>query len=189
MSHHTAVFDACVLYPAPLRSLLMYLALTDLFRAKWTDAVHAEWMRNVQKDYPDITRAQVERIRDLMNAHVRDCLVTGYEELIETVTLPDPDDRHVLAAAIHTGANVIVTANLSDFPKEELAKHGIEARHPDEFVMDLFALDPDRVCAAARQQRAGLKKPPLTAEQYLESLERQGLTETVAALRQLGDQI
>ena len=60
----------------------MYLALTDLFRAKWTDAIHQEWMRNVRQDYPDMTRAQVERIRDLMNAHVRDCLVTGYEPLI-----------------------------------------------------------------------------------------------------------
>lgn len=100
----------------------MYLALTDLFRAKWTDAIHEEWMRNVQKDYKDITRQQVERIRDLMNAHVRDCLVTGYEDLIDSVTLPDSDDRHVLAAAIRAGANVIVTANISDFPKDAVSK-------------------------------------------------------------------
>src|SRR5689334_18975619 len=99
----------------------MYLALTDLFRAKWTDAIHEEWMRNVRKDYPDITQAQTERIRDLMNGHVRDCLVTGYEDLIETLDLPDPDDRHVLAAAIRAGADVIVTTNLADFPKEALA--------------------------------------------------------------------
>src|SRR5438128_11085266 len=106
MSHFTALLDACVLYPAPVRSLFMYLAMTDLFRAKWTDAIHEEWMRNVQKDYPDITRAKAERIRDLMNAHVLDCRVTGYEELIPTLTLPDPDDRHVLAAAIQAGADV-----------------------------------------------------------------------------------
>ena len=77
MSPFTALYDACVLYPAPLRSLLMYLALTDLFQAKWTDAIHEEWMRSVQRDYPDITREKVERVRDLMNAHVRDCLVTA----------------------------------------------------------------------------------------------------------------
>jgi hypothetical protein len=71
------LYDACVLYPAPLRSLLMYLALTGLFRARWTDAIHEEWMRNVRADYPDITCQQAERIRDLMNAHVRDCLVTA----------------------------------------------------------------------------------------------------------------
>jgi hypothetical protein len=65
MSRSTAILDACVLYPAPLRSLLMYLAMTDLFQAKWTDAIHEEWMRNVQTDYPDITRGQLERVRDL----------------------------------------------------------------------------------------------------------------------------
>jgi len=104
----------------------MYLALTDVFRAKWTDAIHEEWMRNVQRDYPDITRAQVERTRDLMNAHVRDCLVTGYEDLIKAISLPDPGHRHVVAAAIRAGADVIVTSNLNDFPKETLAKYGID---------------------------------------------------------------
>jgi predicted nucleic acid-binding protein len=112
----TAVFDACVLYPAQLRSLLMYLALTDLFRAKWSADIHAEWMRSVQRDHPDLTREQIERIRDLMDAHVRDSLVTGYEPLIPTLTLPDPDDRHVLAAAIRSGADVIVTYNLWRLP-------------------------------------------------------------------------
>jgi hypothetical protein len=183
----TAVYDACVLYPAPLRSLPMYLALTDLFRAKWTDAIHEEWMRNVRKNYADITQAQVERIRDLMNAHVRDSLVTGYEDLIEGLTLPDPDDRHVLAADIRTGADVIVTTNLVDFPKKALTEYGIEAQHPDEFIMHLFDLAPNLVCSAARKQRESLKKPPMTVEQYLESLQRQGLAQTVAVLRRFAD--
>ncbi len=143
----------------------MYLALTDLFRAKWTDEIHAEWMRNVQADYPDITEAQVKRIRDLMNAHVQDCLVTGYEDLIEALTLPDPDDRHVLAAAIRAGADVIVTTNLVDFPKDTLAKYGIDAQHPDEFITHLLDLAPNLVCAAAKKQRESLKNPPLTVEQ------------------------
>jgi hypothetical protein len=189
VSHFTAVYDACVLYPAPLRSLLMYLALTDLFRAKWTDAIHEEWMRNVLKDYPDITREKLERTRDLMNAHVRDCLVTDYEDLITAVTLPDPGDRHVVAAAIRAGADVIVTTNLSDFPKETLGKYGIEAQHPDEFITHLLDLAPNLVCAAAKRQRESLKNPPLTVEQYLESLERQGLAQTVASLRQFAELI
>ncbi len=167
----------------------MYLALTDLFRAKWTEAIHEEWMRNVQKDYPDITRSQVERIRELMNAHVRDCLVTGYEDLIDALFLPDPDDRHVLAAAIRAGADVIVTCNLADFPKEVLARYGVEAQHPDDFIMHLLDLAPNLVCSAAKKQRESLKKPPLTVEQYLESLERQGLAQTVAALRRFADLI
>jgi PIN domain len=134
----TVIYDACVLYPSPLRSLLMYLAPTGLFRARWSAEIHAEWMRSVCRDYPDVTQAQVERIRDLMNDHVRDCLVTGYESLIPTLTLPDPDDRHVLAAAIHAGADVIVTANLADFPAAELSKYGVGARHPDDFISGLI---------------------------------------------------
>ena len=185
----TVVYDACVLYPAPLRSLLMYLALTDLFRARWTDAIHEEWMSNVQKDYPDITRQKAERIRDLMNAHVRDCLVTGYEDLIPSLTLPDPDDRHVLAAAIRVGAEVIVTTNLADFPAETLEQYGIEAQHPDEFICRLLDETPAAVCGAVRQQRQGLKNPPLTVEQYRGSLEKQGLARTVAALRRFAESI
>ena len=98
----------------------MHLALTDLFRAKWTDDIHEEWMRSVLKNRPDLRREQLERTRDLMNAHVRDCLVTGYEDLIDSLALPDPDDRHVLAAAIRAGAEVIVTFNLKDFPPNAL---------------------------------------------------------------------
>lgn len=167
----------------------MYLALTDLFRAKWTEAIHEEWMRNVQKDYPDITRQKIERTRDLMNAHVRDCLVTGYEDLIDSVTLPDPGDRHVLAAAIRSGADVIVTSNLSDFPRETLSKYGIDAQNPDEFVMHLIDLAPNLVCSAAKKQRESLKNPPLAVEQFLTSLERQGLAQTVTALRQFASLI
>lgn len=184
MSNFTALFDACVLYPAQLRSLLMHLALTDLFRAKWTDAIHEEWMRSVLEKYPDRTRADVERVRDLMNEHVRDCLVTGYEDLIPALSLPDPDDRHVLAAAICAGANVIVTSNLADFPAETLAKYDIEAQHPDDFINHLLDLAPNIVCEAAKRQRASLKNPPKSVAEFLESLERAGLPQIVAGLKQ-----
>jgi len=189
MSRSTVVFDACVLYPAPLRSFLMYLAMTGLFRARWSPDIHEEWMRNVRQDYPDITRGQVERIRDLMDAHVPDCVVTGYEALVPSLVLPDPDDRHVLAAGIHCGADVILTFNLRDFPTEVLAQHEMEAQHPDTFIATLLADAPDIVCAAAQQQRASLKNPPLSVEQYLTSLERQGLAKAVAKLREFVDLI
>lgn len=130
VSQFTAILDACVLHPAPLRDLLMHLALTDLFRAKWTDAIHEEWIRSVLENRLDLTREQLERTRQLMNAHVRDCLVTNYEDLIPVLTLPDPDDRHVLAAAIRSSADVIVTFNLGDFPPETLKKWGIEGATP-----------------------------------------------------------
>lgn len=183
MSQLTVVFDACVLYPAPLRSFLMYLAVTDLFHARWSETIHEEWMRNVVRDHPDILRMQVERIRDLMDAHVRDALVFGYEALIEGLRLPDPDDRHVLAAAIHCGADAILTFNLKDFPSEVLQPLGIESVHPDDFLAGQLDLAPDVVCAAARRHRSSLKRPAMNVEAYLASLERQGLAQTVASLR------
>ena len=127
MTPLTALYDANVLYPAPLRDLLMHLALTDLFRAKWSEQIHEEWIRNVLKSRADLTKAQLERTRQLMNENVRDCLVAGYEALIPALSLPDPDDRHVLAAAIQGQANVIVTYNLKDFLPGVLSEHGVEA--------------------------------------------------------------
>ena len=189
MPQPTVIYDACVLYPAPLRSFLMYVAMTDLYRARWTNDIHEEWMRNVQQDYPDFTRQQAEKIRDLMNAHVMDCLVTEYEPLIPSLTLPDPDDRHVLAAAIHCGANIIVTFNLKDFPEQVLRPYGIEAKHPDDFLAHQLKLAPNLICAAARAQRQSLKNPPLIVAEYLASLERQRLIKVVASLRQFAELI
>jgi hypothetical protein len=184
VANFTALYDACVLYPAPLRDLLMHVALTDLFRAKWTDAIHDEWIRNVLKDRPDLTREQLERTRTLMNAHVRDCLVKDYEDLIPALTLPDPDDRHVLAAAIRGRADVIVTFNLVDFPPDALARYGIEAQHPDDFILHLLDLAPGPVCTAVKRQRENLRKPPKSAEELLAIFESQALSQTVARLRE-----
>ena len=189
MATFTALYDACVLYPAPLRDLLMRLAMTDLFRARWTDQIHDEWIRNVRANRPDLTSEQLERTRRLMNANVRDCLVTGYEPLIDGLTLPDPDDRHVLAAAVRTGASIIVTFNLDDFPREILEPLGVETQHPDEFITHLIDLNPGAVCTAAKRQRASLKKPPRTVDEFLETLAQLRLPETVANLRELSELI
>jgi predicted nucleic acid-binding protein len=189
VSRLTVLYDACVLYPAPLRDLLMHLALTGLFRAKWSDEIHEEWIRNVLRDRPVLRREQLERTRDLMNAHVQDCLVTEYAELIPTLPLPDPDDRHVLAAAIRAEADAIVTFNLKHFPEVLTAEHGIEVLHPDEFIVQLLEFTAPVVCAAARRHRQSLKNPPKTAGEYLASLERQGLTRTVTMLGQFADLI
>jgi len=104
-SNFTVIYDACILYPAPLRDLLMQLALTGLFQARWTDRIHDEWTRNVLKNRPDLTVAQLNRTRAMMNAAVEDALVLEYEYIIPSLELPDTDDRHVLAAAIAAKAN------------------------------------------------------------------------------------
>lgn len=183
----TAIYDASVLYPAPLRDLLLHLALTDLFRARWTARIHREWTEALLRDRPDLSREKLVRTRQLMDASVPDCLVAGYEDLIAGLQLPDPDDRHVLAAAIRVGADVIVTANLKHFPSSSLADYGIDAQHPDQFVRHLVDLAPGPVCVAVKTHRLGLRNPPKTIAQYLETLERQALPETVAALRELED--
>lgn len=184
MTSFSAVYDACVLYPAPLRDLLMHLAMTDLFRAKWTEQIHDEWTRNVQASRPDLNPEQLQRTRQLMNMATRDCLVDGYEYLIASLNLPDQDDRHVLAAAIRSNSSVIVTFNLKDFPSGILNIHDVEAQHPDEFIAHLIDLNPALVLEAVRRCRASLKKPPKSQEEYLDTLLKQGLPETVALLRQ-----
>jgi hypothetical protein len=186
MTNFTALYDSCVLYPAPLRDLLMWLALSDLFRARWSNDIHEEWIRNLLEDRPDLTREQLERTRDKMNSHVRDCLVTGYEPLIDGLTLPDPNDRHVLAAAIRASADVIVTFNLKDFPTESLAQFGVEAQHPDTFIVHLIDLNPGRALNFVTRCWRNLKNPPKTVEEYLDTLLIQGLPETVAVLQDLG---
>lgn len=181
----TVVYDACVLYPAPLRDFFMWLALTKLFKARWTDEIHDEWIRNLLQNRSDLTLEQLTRTKNLMNAHVDRCLVTDYQELIPKLQLPDPDDRHVLAAAIQCTANLIVTFNLSDFPTEVLATYGMIAQHPDDFILSLIAFDSKAVCAAAERQRSTLKNPPKTVDEYLETLLEQGLPQSVARMRQL----
>lgn len=183
MSTPTVVLDACVLYPAPLRDLLLWLALSNAYRPRWTEAIHDEWLRSLLRERPDLSRDRLERTRDLMNQAVPDCLISGYEGLIAALSLPDPDDRHVLAAAIHGGAETIVTYNLVDFPAAALAAHGIQAQHPDEFIAHLVEIEPVAVCAAAKKHRESLRSPPKTVEEYLATLSALSLPRTVASLR------
>lgn len=185
----TAVYDACVLYPAPLRDLLMRLTLVGAVRARWTERIQDEWIRNVLQNRPDLTREQLERTRSLMEQAVPDCLVEVCDDLLEELVLPDPDDRHVLAAAIRGAASVIVTFNLRDFPSRCLQPYGVCARHPDESVSSLLDAFPADVCRAAKQQRTSLRNPPSAVDCYLACLKKQGLSKTVQALGRFRDLI
>jgi hypothetical protein len=144
-------------------------------------------MHAVLNNRPDLTSRQLQRTRELMDISVPDCLVTGYEGLIDDLALPDPDDRHVLAAAIRCQAGVIVTVNLKDFPPEILARHGMEAQHPDDFITHLHDLKPAAVCAAVRQQREALQNPPYSVRELLDTFLRNGLAGTVARLEEMQD--
>ncbi|MEC4983411.1 MAG: PIN domain-containing protein [Oscillatoria sp. PMC 1068.18] len=186
-SYFTVVYDASVLYPAPLRDLLMQLALSDLYRARWTDQIHDEWIRSLLKKRPDLTLEQLTYTRNLMNSHVRGCLIEDYEQFIPSLTLPDADDRHVLAAAIKGEADVIVTMNLRDFPASALAKFEIEVQHPDDFIVDLIGLKPAAVVEAAKICRNRLQNPPKSVDEYLDTLVKQQLVNSVSLLRNWWD--
>ena len=184
---YTALFDANVLYPAPLRDILLQLAVTDIFHGRWTADIHREWIDALLRNEPQRDRARLERTRDLMDTATRDALITGYAPLMPCLDLPDPDDRHVLAAAIMGRCDVIVTKNLKDFPQETLATFGIEAQHSDTFLHNHLDLYPGIFCSAVRKLRARLKNPPYTVDEYLEMLTVQGLVATTSDLEQFAE--
>lgn len=181
-SPYAVVLDACVLYPSILRDVLLRLGLTGLYQPKWTATIQDEWQRNLRINRPEITDDQLLRTQALMNKALPDAMVSGFESLIAGITLPDPDDRHVVAAAIRCNAEVIVTMNLKDFPRSLMAEFDIEALHPDEFIMDLFDLNQALVLKAVSAQRASFRHPAMGVTVYLDSLLRQGLPMTVSAL-------
>jgi predicted nucleic acid-binding protein len=178
------VYDACVLHPAPLRDLLIRIARAGLVRARWTDTILDECFRSILRRRPELA-IPLERTRVLMNAAVPDCLITEYEALIDTLELPDPKDRHVLAAAIRAGAETIVTANLADFPPDVLVRYQLEAKHPDELVVELADSAPGVVLAVITRQATDLRNPPRTVDDVLDMLQVAGLEIAVARIRDL----
>lgn len=183
MENRIVVYDSCILYSASLRDLFMRLAIAGLCEARWTKDIHEEWIRSLLKNRPDLTREHLEKISEKMDAHVEDCLVRGYKKFIKQLVLPDPNDRHVLAAAIRSGAQIIVTFNLVDFPKKYLSQYGVEAQHPDLFLRNLLNVIPLEVMQVVQETRSRLKKPPQSVDAYLEILECQSLSKTVQYLR------
>jgi hypothetical protein len=179
------LYDACVLYPPALRDLLIRIGQAGVVRVKWTERILDECFRSILRDRPDISVEKLARTRQLMNRALLDVLVTGYEDLIPAIQLPDPDDRHVVAAAIRAGAQVIVTSNVKDFPESVLAPLGLEAMSADQFVLDIVDLDPDTVIDVLEAQVAGLAKQKRTVPELLDTLERNVLPRAAAKLREL----
>jgi predicted nucleic acid-binding protein len=177
------VYDASALYGNSLRDLLIRIAQTRLVQAKWTHRIIDEALGAVAKSHEDLSAEQVARLKELMLAAIPDGLVEGHEPLIDGLTgLRDPEDRHVLAAAIKAGAQVIVTSD-KDFTEDALTPWGIEAKSPDDFVLDQIDI-ADRVIWGCVQQIANSRKQrPETVEDVLAQLERSGLVQSAAALR------
>jgi hypothetical protein len=174
-----AIFDACVLYPFHLRNLLIQCGVDRLVEARWSEEIHDEWIRNLAANNPGLSRERLQKTRNLMDRVLPKALVSGYENHISEIELPDADDRHVVAAGISAGASTIITWNTRDFPPEELHKHGMTRQTPDDFLLNLYSQFPDVVVAITANARRNLRKSGPSAIDFLNDLKRQGLTRFV----------
>jgi predicted nucleic acid-binding protein len=189
-ARYTALLDACVLYPATVRDLLLSLARDGLFHARWSERIQDEWVRSLLARRPDLREADLRRTCALMVAAVPDSVVHGWHDIEPALTgLPDADDRHVLAAAICGHADAIVTFNLSDFPASALAEYGIEVQHPDNFLLNQFDLSPFAVMKSIKTMRARWRSPAISADEMISALEKMQLPMLAARLREVAELI
>jgi predicted nucleic acid-binding protein len=182
-SKFIVVLDACVLYPAPVRDLLLSFADEDLYKPKWTESIQDEWISNLLINRPDLKKEQLLRTVDAMNSAFPDSNVENYSSLISTVILPDEDDRHVVAASIRCKADAIVTYNLKDFPSSVMEKYDIEIHHPDTFLSDIYDLNPGKAGDAFKKLVNRLRNPPMKPKDVLSSLEKLDLFLIIKKLR------
>ena len=182
MKRPDAVLDANVLFSASLRDTLLWPAFARIYQARFTQQIHEEWIRAVLKQRPHLTRGPLEMTRYLMNNKIPNALVEGYERRIGELQLPDLNDRHVLAAAIHAGCDRIVTWNIADFPVAALEPYGIKTCAPDDFLCELLRDFPRDMLDSLKRQRANLSKPPLAVEQFIENLRKQNLLRFVETI-------
>lgn len=182
MTSFVVIYDACALFPNTQRDLLIRVAQEGLVQAKWTHRILDE-MERALRAKRSVDDSKLERLRQLINNSVRDSIVEGYQPLEAALDLPDPGDLHVLAAAVKAGAQVIVTDNLKDFPEDRLAPWSIQAKTPDEFLLDQLSLDRDVVYGSVVRIADSRNNPPQSINDVLNQLERNGLARTVAELR------
>ena len=174
------VLDACGLYPAAQRDLFMWLAVGGAIRAQWTNQIHDEWMRNVERDF-GVARSVLKRVRNLMDRAVGEALITRYRQYEPLFPKTNAKDRHVAAAAVAARKQyrvtvvTIATWNLKDFDHEELTKAGTVAENPDGFLCRLLANSPESVIAAFMRMRDNLRNPPKTTQECANTLAAQGL--------------
>lgn len=172
-----AVFDACILYPFHLRNIVTQAAVDRLVEARWTDAIHEEWIRSVAARVPTIPIERLQNTRELMNQALPTAMVDGYEDHIPAVNLPDPNDRHVVAAGIAAIASVILTWNLRHFPAKELKKFGLRKDTPDAFLSGLYDQVPDLMTSSLANARRNLTKSRVSAGNFIDILKNQQLVE------------
>ncbi|AMD86871.1 toxin PIN [Actinomyces radicidentis] len=183
MARFSALLDACVLVPVALADTLLRVAEQGLYRSLWSARILDETVAAIEEVHPDLQAGAARRRTDLMDRAFQDASVSGWDGLLSALSLPDPDDAHVLAAAIVGRADVIVTLNLKDFPQTALEPYEIRAIGPDEFLLDQLDLAPDLVLEAVRRQAEDSRRPPVDLNALLEHLARCGVPQFAAAAR------
>lgn len=172
-----AICDACILYPFHLRSIVVQAGVDRLFVARWSEQIHDEWMRNLVANAPGLLVNRLHAAKQLMNIALPAATVAGYEKHIPAITLPDPDDRHVVAAGIEAKASHILTWNLRDFPVGALKKHGLVRQTPDDFLADIYDRTPGPLLGSLANARRNLSKSAMSTEAFLDMLRDQKLTQ------------
>jgi hypothetical protein len=187
VGRYSALLDANTLHPAFLRGALLWFASERLFRPVWSAPILDEWQRSVQRRRPDMSETKIGSIRSLMLEHFPDAMVEGFEPVAHALTLPDPDDRHVLAAAIVGKCHGIITANLKDFPQDRVTPFQIEVVHPDDFIVNIVDIDPPKAMAACRAHRVAMTQTNPSPEDYLDRYRAANLVQAHARLNEMKD--
>jgi PIN domain len=172
-----AVFDACILYPFHLRNILVQAGVDRLVEARWTDEIHDEWIRNLTARTPAVPIERLQNTRRLMNDALPTAMVSGYENHVLEVNLPDPNDRHVVAAGITAGASIILTWNLRHFPAKELKRFGLRRETPDALLSSLYDKVPDLTISCLANARRNLTKTRVSSADFINILNSQNLIE------------
>jgi hypothetical protein len=178
------IFDACILYPFRLRNIVVQIAVDRVIDTHWTDEIHDEWIRNLSDNTPAIPIERLQRIRLRMNDALPHAMVTEYQEHCQAINLPDPGDRHVVAAGIAAGASVALTWNLRDFPAMELKRHGLQRQSPDRFLADLYDMVPGLMVASLARARHNLSKTLVSVSGFIDILRNQKLRRLATKVRE-----
>jgi len=177
-----AIIDANVLYPASTRDFLLNIAALNIYLPFWTNQIHEEWIRNLLKHRKDLKRVSLNRTVKLMNSAFPHANVMNYSK--KTLNLPDPNDEHVLAAAIKAKCKFIVTENTKDFPPNILDRYGIKTKTADQFISFLSSTNKEEILIAFENMLANLKNPPISRTKMIEILKNQKMSLTVKLLIQ-----
>ena len=182
-SRFTVVLDTCVIYPIYVRDILLWFAHYDLYTPKWSEGIFDELTNIMKRKGADVKT--IENRLEAMNLHFPDAMVKNYKDLIDKVKLPDPKDNHVFAAAIKTNANLIVTHNLKDFPKETLSQYGLNAKSPDDFIADLIDLKPEVAVKAFKEMVLLKQNPDMDEYAVLDALRKANMKDSADYLHAL----